>query len=272
MTAQASTPKESEAATAPSAGAAKADVATESDTVQAAIVDGAPEAADDTAPAPTPAKPATETVSESVAPDRAKRSSAPEPPPAPARDQRTDSQSAAGETAKPAPHAVEITALPQHVTATDSRAAAADVATATQAQTTGVTVANLPVEIAARVQSGRSRFEIRLEPPELGRVDVSLDFDRNGQVTSRLVVERVETLDLLRRDAAQLERAFQDAGLKMSDSSLQFTLRDQGFADRGEARAATHVVVQERDSISTEPERITYGRAPRPGGGVDIRV
>ena len=49
---------------------------------------------------------------------------------------------------------------------------------------------SLAVEIAARAQAGRNRFEIRLDPPELGRIDVRLDIDRSGQVTSRLVVEQ----------------------------------------------------------------------------------
>ena len=88
-------------------------------------------------------------------------------------------------------------------------------------------IAGLAVEIAARAQAGRNRFEIRLDPPELGRIDVRLDVDRSGQVTSRLIVERAETLDLLRRDAPELERALQQAGLKTADNGLQFALRDQ---------------------------------------------
>ena len=52
--------------------------------------------------------------------------------------------------------------------------------------------------IAAQAQSGKSRFEIRLDPPELGRIDVQLNVDSSGNVSSRLVVERPETLDLLR--------------------------------------------------------------------------
>src|SRR5262249_35481774 len=48
-----------------------------------------------------------------------------------------------------------------------------------------VPVAGLAVEIAARAQAGRNRFEIRLDPPELGRIDVRLDVDASGQVTSR---------------------------------------------------------------------------------------
>jgi flagellar hook-length control protein FliK len=70
-----------------------------------------------------------------------------------------------------------------------------------------VPLAGLAIEIAGKALAGKNRFEIRLDPPELGRIEVRLDVDRDGNVTSRLTVDRVETFDLLRRDAAGLERA-----------------------------------------------------------------
>jgi flagellar hook-length control protein FliK len=135
-----------------------------------------------------------------------------------------------------------------------------------------IPIAGLAIEIAARMQAGRNRFEIRLDPPELGRVDVRLDVDREGNVTSRLVVERTETLDLLRRDASQLERALQQAGLKTGDNSLQFSLRDQSSArhhDDNPNRA--RVIVPDSDLTAVDTGRI-YGRMLGLGGGVDITV
>src|SRR4029077_9574991 len=107
--------------------------------------------------------------------------------------------------------------------------------------------------------------------------DVRLDVDRQGNVTSHLVVERSATLDMLRRDAPQLERALQDAGLKTSADGLQFSLRDQGagaqnqsFQDNGTARAA-RVIVPTKEIPPVDTVR-TYGRLLGPNGGVDIRV
>jgi flagellar hook-length control protein FliK len=154
-----------------------------------------------------------------------------------------------------------------------ANAAAAQVATPTS-QDPAVPIAGLAVEIAARAQSGRNRFEIRLDPPELGRIDVRLDVDQSGQVTSRLVVERVETLEHLRRDAADLQRALQDAGLKTADNSLQFTLRDQGFAgrdDRGSNPDSARLVVPDADLATVDAAQNAYGRSWR-AGGIDIRV
>jgi chemotaxis protein MotD len=164
-------------------------------------------------------------------------------------------------------------AFDRHLTAASAPTAAA-ATTASAATASAVPVEGLAVEIAARAQAGRNRFEIRLDPPELGRIDVRLDVDRSGHVTSRLIVERAETLDLLRRDAPELERALQQAGLKTSDNGLQFMLRDQAFAGRDDERApdAARLIVPAANTDAAESLQRGYGRMLRLGGGIDIRV
>lgn len=139
-----------------------------------------------------------------------------------------------------------------------------------------VPVAALAVEIAANVQIGRSRFEIRLDPPELGRIEVKLDVDRQGQVTSHIIVEKTATLDLLRRDAPQLERALQDAGLKTSNDGLQFSLRDQQSQSNRhhdeQRRDMQRLIVAEDDTVPREAAGRSYGRLLSASGGIDMRV
>ena len=141
-----------------------------------------------------------------------------------------------------------------------------------------VPLSGLAVEISANAKAGNSRFEIRLDPPDLGRIDVRLDVDRNGQVTSRLFVEKSETLDLLRRDAPQLQQALQDAGLKTGDSGLQFSLRDQNQQQgqsnsNGSGQNTQRLVVVEDDTVATASAAgRSYGRSLNASGGVDIRV
>ncbi len=98
---------------------------------------------------------------------------------------------------------------------------------------------NLPqiaFELGRQVQDGNTRFQIRLDPPELGRIDVRLDIDKAGQVHARLTVEKSETLDLMQRDQRALERALQQAGLDNSKTNLEFSLKQNPFAgqDRNE--------------------------------------
>ncbi|TAK47135.1 MAG: flagellar hook-length control protein FliK [Xanthobacteraceae bacterium] len=138
-----------------------------------------------------------------------------------------------------------------------------------------VPLAGLAVEIAARATSGRSRFDIRLDPPELGRVDVRMDVDRSGQVTTHLIVDRSETLDLLRRDAPQLQQALQDSGLKTGDGALQFSLRDQsqGQTQRDNSgRQSAQLIIQSEDTPPADIAGRSYGRMLGASGGLDIRV
>lgn len=161
-------------------------------------------------------------------------------------------------------------AMPAQSTAAASAAAAAAPA---QTPTTTVPVAGLAVEIAAQSSAGRSRFEIRLDPPELGRIDVRLEIDNEGHVKSRLIVERAETLDMLRRDAPQLERALQQAGLKTADNALEFSLRQQTPQHDDEGRQNTgRLAVPDDGAVPLETVQHNYGRLLGLGGGLDIRV
>jgi flagellar hook-length control protein FliK len=161
-------------------------------------------------------------------------------------------------------------------------AAAAGVATPASgsrpndAATAPVPIAEVAVTLAAQAQSGKNRFEIRLDPPELGRIDVQLNVDGSGSVSSRLVVERPDTLNLLIRDAPQLQRALQDAGLNTA-GGMQFSLADQGFANR-------NAFAQQNDFASPPTARSStgdpvplaalqgYGAWSGRSGGLDITV
>nr|WP_249128623.1 flagellar hook-length control protein FliK [Bradyrhizobium lablabi] len=130
------------------------------------------------------------------------------------------------------------------------------------------------MEIAASVRSGKSRFEIRLDPADLGRIDVRIDVDRNGQVTSHLTVEKPETLQMLRQDANQLHRALNDAGLSTNGGGLQFSLRDQSQSGQNNQNQsnpnAQRLIVSEEEVIPAAVAN--YGRMFGSNGGVDIRI
>jgi flagellar hook-length control protein FliK len=134
----------------------------------------------------------------------------------------------------------------------------------------------LPIEIGFRALEGTKRFDIRLDPAELGRVDVSLSFDKDGEVTAKLVVDRVETLHLLQRDARTLERAFDQAGLRTSDAGVQISLSDRnagnggGFeAQQDRARGAGRR--EEADAMPSSVTEIIPQRRLRLGG-VDMNI
>ena len=161
---------------------------------------------------------------------------------------------------------------------TSTASASTATLTATAATTTAVPVSGVPVEIAAAIRSGRSRFDISLDPAELGRIDVRIHVDRAGNVTSHLTVEKPETLQMLRQDAPQLQRALDDAGLKTGSNGLSFSLRDQNSSGQNSGQNndnggnARRLIISEDDSVAAAPVGRSYGRMLGSSSGVDIRV
>ncbi len=98
---------------------------------------------------------------------------------------------------------------------------------------------DIAVQMARHGAAGVNRFELRLDPPELGRIDIRMEITADGQVQASLSVDRADALDLLRADARLLDRALNDAGLKTDSGSLSFSLRqddDRPDAGQGDAQ------------------------------------
>ena len=72
------------------------------------------------------------------------------------------------------------------------------------------------------------KVTIHLRPEAMGKVEVSMEVDQAGRLQAVISADKAEALDWLRRDAHHLERALQDAGMKMDQQSLSFNLRGDG--------------------------------------------
>jgi hypothetical protein len=132
----------------------------------------------------------------------------------------------------------------------------------------------IALHIASRVADGARAFQIRLDPPELGRIDVRMEISRGGQVTAHLTVDRPETLEALQRDQRGLERTLQNAGLDTRDGGLSFNLRQDAQA-RGEGRDGGGPFNRDfTEDAADETEWLAQDGRPRLLGlsALDIRV
>jgi flagellar hook-length control protein FliK len=157
-----------------------------------------------------------------------------------------------------------------------SAAAAASTTSAAQSQIQlqqPVSLSGVPVLIASRALAGDKQFEIRLDPPELGRIEVRMKVDRQGQISSHVIADRPDTLTLLRRDGAGLERALQDAGFKTAGDGLQFSLRDQRGNGQQDTRSTPQMLSADQETTTRlDPIPSGYMRYSGRVGGLDIRV
>lgn len=93
--------------------------------------------------------------------------------------------------------------------------------------------AQVAAHVGKAARSGVTRIDIALEPASLGKIEVRLDFGRDGRIAAQFVAESREALDALRADARTLERALAEAGVKTDSASLGFSLRERGTGSGG---------------------------------------
>ncbi|XYK79848.1 MAG: flagellar hook-length control protein FliK [Labrenzia sp.] len=155
--------------------------------------------------------------------------------------------------------------------------------TPNQAQSSQL-ASQVAVEMARNLKNAQTRFQMRFDPPELGRVDVNMKVAADGSVQAHLIVERPETLDMFLRDQRGLERALEAAGLNANSNDLQFSLKQgpgQQFAsqdDQGQQNGQSGTANAEADgSGDASADEAMDGQLLRmtlaeQRGGLDVRI
>lgn len=145
-----------------------------------------------------------------------------------------------------------------------------------QTTPTQVPAMTIALQVARNLQKGINRFDIRLDPAEMGRIDVRMEVKKDGSVATHMIVERPETLELLRRDATTLQQALNNAGLQSNPDSLNFSLRDgnagnqpQNFAGNTQGSSGLSNFESSPDNAVLSP---IYNINTSANGGIDIRV
>ena len=143
-------------------------------------------------------------------------------------------QTGATPFAQPSAHAQSVAAI-DHTNAVRAAPAASQVAH----------------EVIRRFTGENTRFELRLDPPELGRVEVRLEVSRDHRVTALISADSPQALTELSRHARDLEQMLNDAGLQLSDSGLSFDLR-QGSEGADADKTRSSALTAEGDDDATQ--------------------
>jgi hypothetical protein len=117
-------------------------------------------------------------------------------------------------------------------------------------------IEQIKVQISQGIELGQDKISIKLHPAELGKVDVEMDVDKEGKTHVRIVADRSETLEYLRRDSTELQKALRDVGMATDDSNLQFSLnqnqnggnKGEQFANNGTQNQAYKTAIEEYSS------------------------
>ena len=94
------------------------------------------------------------------------------------------------------------------------------------------TIPLLAAAMMRRISNGLKEFTLRLDPPELGRVDVRLTVGTDKKVRAVVSTDRPEALKDLALSARDLTRALQEAGLELEENGLSFSMNDQSSSQQ----------------------------------------
>jgi flagellar hook-length control protein FliK len=137
-----------------------------------------------------------------------------------------------------------------------ARGGTADVAKAAPAhqamQSAPQAVVQVYTRFVERFDGRAQRFEVRLDPAELGRVDVRIEIGADKKVHAVLAAHDSAALTDLMRGQRALERALTDAGIDLKDGGLKFELAN----DSGRSLAGQE---QRRDGWSGEEANVWRG-------------
>lgn len=130
----------------------------------------------------------------------------------------SDSASPEASTASPAP----VDAQPAQQAAVSSHAQGLP----TLSRATVETTAQLAAQMARKLEGRSTRFDMVLTPEDLGRVDVSLEIGKDGQLSARLAFDNPAAAADLKGRADELRRQLQEAGFQVAGDALDFSQRD----------------------------------------------
>jgi flagellar hook-length control protein FliK len=108
------------------------------------------------------------------------------------------------------------------------------------------------------------RLQVTLQPAELGAVEVTLTSEGRRKTRALVLVDRPETLELLRREQPTLERILIASGLELEAGGLEFGLRREGERRGGPFAPPT------AEPIAAEPGPRT--NQPAPARLLDLRL
>ena len=179
-------------------------------------------------------------------------------------------------SASTGPDALPTTAQGQTTLSTQTPAPVVQTSLSSLSRATIETTAQIAAQITRRLEGRATRFEMALTPDDLGRVDVSLDIDADGQLVARLAFDNPLAATELRGRADELRGQLEDAGFTLARDALDFSQRDAssgGGFDRRQNRAfasATRLAAQADATAQATPAAwVSLNLTPR---GVDMKV
>ncbi|MCC7037732.1 MAG: flagellar hook-length control protein FliK, partial [Alphaproteobacteria bacterium] len=85
----------------------------------------------------------------------------------------------------------------------------------------------IALQIHRNAQTQVDTFRMQLHPTDMGQLEVRLKVSKDGTMKAHLVADKPETLAILQKDSAQLQKMLEQSGIQLDGNALSFDLRQQ---------------------------------------------
>lgn len=133
---------------------------------------------------------------------------------------------------------------------------------------------DLPTKLALQIADAARQLpdkpvEITLSPEELGKVRLSFHISENGAMNVVVAAERIETIDLMRRNIDSLIDEFKSIGYEGSAFSFQsFDGHPQGSGQTAQGAQSPEESTMQSPLQSVDPIRVNLSTST----GMDLRL
>ncbi len=105
------------------------------------------------------------------------------------------------------------------------------------------------------------KVTVQLNPPSLGKIEIELQFAKDGRVNAILMADKVETYDLLQRNPQLLKESLAGSGISPDTTDLSFNFRGhEGQSDQKNSEGQASG--SRKGTSETASENISYRQAP----------
>ncbi len=132
------------------------------------------------------------------------------------------------------------------------------------------------VNITKSAVKGVDKVEIQLKPEDLGHIEVKMQIGKDGKLQAHIVASRPETAEMLQKDIASLQKAFNDAGFQTDEGSLSFSFRNEGQSnqeqERNNLRNFIGQALEQETAMDVAGNDTLYNGGWNGANGLNIRV
>ena len=132
------------------------------------------------------------------------------------------------------------------------------------------------VNITKSAVKGVDKVEIQLKPEDLGHIEVKMQIGKDGKLQAHIIASRPETAEILQKDIANLQKAFNEAGFQTDEGSLSFSFRNEGQSnqeqERNNLRNFIGQALEQETAMDIAGNDTLYNDGWNGANGLNIRV